>query len=622
MNYQVEESQAIEFAKVHGWGYKIVGNQLLTDCPICGKVEHFYMNVQTALWDCKVCGQSGNLYQLRKHLGDQIPGLVSMQESMGMSATPRGELPNIVVVHDALLKDESALDYLIHTRKFSMEIIEKLQLGLWTTSKAKYIIYPYVNDGKYLYVKMRCIPPVPAGMEKFYGAKGRENPLFQSDVLNQEDFDELILVEGEGDTAAMMTLGYNNVAGIPGANMKKAVWIDRLDEWYEKRSQTGKTPRIYILYDSDKPGQEAAEEIIKRIGINRCYLIKLPEFNKIDGRIGKDVGEWMVAGHTKEELDKIKGEAQRLIPKGTIDIGSALDEIANRLTPGGSIEPTYITPWPSVNTLLGGAEPGDVVGVIAEGKIGKTTFGLNWIDYLVKKNINCLLTCFEMPPERIARKWACLVTNTDDTPGRSKFCQETVTSAKAVLAERQADLILAYLPAHDKDKVFDLIRQAVRRYGIQVLMLDHLQQMVRSIQHAAQETAVLSRAIKDLSIELNIMTILVVEPKRVEANEIVGARHALGSSSIEKDVDSMIALHRNRIGVIKADDFVGQVQEIQNLSPYMLARVDLTRYSPGGAVTLYMEGAKSLIRELRPDESRTNFEEAQGIGPDVPVEKI
>jgi 5S rRNA maturation endonuclease (ribonuclease M5) len=288
MNCEIEPELGVRFAKDHGWSYKTTATELIATCPLCSKADHFYMNKENGLFSCKVCGEEGNISTLHKLLGDPIPGLVEMN-----SPKKPGELPNIEECHSRLMASEDSMDYLVSTRGWKIETIEKMRIGLFVTSKAKYIVYPYVNGGKYLYAKLRCIPPVPEGIEKFLGAKGRENPLFNADAMNLSG-DDLIFVEGEGDCLALLSTGIYNVCGVPGANMKKAVWIDRIDCWWEKRIQAGKKPHIYILYDADSVGQKAAEEISKRIGIERCWNIKLPLFTKVDGNgIGKDANEWV-----------------------------------------------------------------------------------------------------------------------------------------------------------------------------------------------------------------------------------------------------------------------------------------------------------------------------------------
>jgi hypothetical protein len=39
-------------------------NHYISDCPLCGKNGHFYIQRDTQLWDCKKCGEEGNIIKL------------------------------------------------------------------------------------------------------------------------------------------------------------------------------------------------------------------------------------------------------------------------------------------------------------------------------------------------------------------------------------------------------------------------------------------------------------------------------------------------------------------------------------------------------------------------------
>ena len=616
----VEGSRAIEYLQQKGWSFSVNGQQqAVLDCPICSKPGHFYMNTTNGCWDCKVCGRTGNIKTLRMELGDPIPGVVSMNDATHTAAAQK-PLPDVEATHRALLDNDDAMLYLLNERGWSQEAIAKMKLGLGTFSGKDWLLFHYVNGGKHVYTKARTLPP---NKKEFHGSTGRENPLFNADAIHP-DAEYLILVEGEGDCMAVLSLGEKNVVGVPGANMKKAAWLDRLDVWWEARN--GKSRQVYVLYDNDKVGQEAAEEITKRIGIERVLLCTIPKFTKGDGTDGKDINEWTTtpaawqskgAENVQAAFAELLKSARPLEIKGVMDIGSALDSLEDDINRRGTASAPLGSPWASVNEVLGGVEYGDVIGIIAEGKVGKTTFALDWADWFVDvKKIPTLFLCFEMPQRRVARKWVSFVTRTPD----DQMSVEAIQRARDILSMREADFVLGYTSAQDQEKVFDLIRSCVRRYGIKVLVLDNLQLMVREVQHAAQATSVLSKRIKDLAMELGILILLIVQPKRVEANEIVAARHSAGSSAIEKDLDCMICLHRGRVGVIKASDFQGFVEERENFSPYLLARVDLSRYSSGGATTLYMEGSMSLIREMTPGEAKDGQETVPAISSEVPIE--
>src|SRR5437868_800139 len=37
--------------------------QYIAECPFCGKADHFYVNKENGLWDCKRCLASGDVSQ-------------------------------------------------------------------------------------------------------------------------------------------------------------------------------------------------------------------------------------------------------------------------------------------------------------------------------------------------------------------------------------------------------------------------------------------------------------------------------------------------------------------------------------------------------------------------------
>lgn len=48
---------------------KKAGNShYITDCPFCSKEGHFYINYKSQQWDCKKCGEDGNIVKLLKFL--------------------------------------------------------------------------------------------------------------------------------------------------------------------------------------------------------------------------------------------------------------------------------------------------------------------------------------------------------------------------------------------------------------------------------------------------------------------------------------------------------------------------------------------------------------------------
>lgn len=608
------ESKALAYVQQKAWNARPSGtDQLAVElCPVCGRDEFkFYINVsggaRDGLWDCKVCGEKGSLFQLKTRLGDREPGLLSIKDTALSGQTP-APLPDVSAAKYRLHRNEEfgdVLDYLVAERGYTVDVIERMGLGAEEAFGKKWVVIPYFNkNGDLVYVKYRTVPPAS---KEFRSSQGREAPLYNEQCI-VSGMDELLFVEGEADALSCMSNGISYVVGVPGANIKKAAWITKIDNAAPKK--------LYLLYDNDKVGQQAARDMAARIGIEKCFVIQLPVFETIDGRPGKDINEWFRAGHTIEEFEELKQQAQPFDVQGVQSLPTVIQEIQDDIANRGTKRAELDTPWESLNQRFGGANFGEVVAIIAEGKIGKTTMAMNWLDYYAEKHgLTGLNICLEMPQKNLVRKWICYKTDTDD----KDLTADTVNKGLELAQAMKGDLLFGYVRAGKAEDAFDLIRQSVRRYGVKVVVFDNLQFLVRSIDHAAQETSKLSKQFKDLAMELNILILLIVQPNRVKEGEIVAARNSSGSSAIEKDVDAMIALHRNRQARVKAHDFQGFLEADENFAPEMLVRVDLSRYAPGGVVTLMMEGGKSKVRELtEADRARLQMPK---VGANIPVEE-
>jgi hypothetical protein len=394
-----------------------------------------------------------------------------------------------------------------------------------------------------------------------------------------------ICVTGNCDALALLSQGYENVVGVPGANVKKTTWVEQIDTLAPKQ--------IYLVYDLDKAGQENAHAMAVKIGIDKVKNILLPDFG------GKDVNEFFSSGHTLEEFEALKAEAKPFDVHGVQSVEEVVQELIEELESPRGGQPEFDTPWPSLTKRVGGFERGDLVGFLADAKQMKTTTALNLLHYYAeKKGETGLMYCLEMPSKRMVRKWVSHVMQCDDTPGRSEMTSETVRQSLQVAKGMAGDLLFAYSRTTKPADVFDTIRQAVRRYGVGVVCFDNLQLLVRSLEHSAQETSRLTKDFKALAMELNILMLLIIQPHRIPDGQVVSARNAAGSSAIEKDVDTMICLHRNRVARLKADELVGPLETEDNFEPQMYVRVDLARYAPGGVCTLYADACRSTVREL------------------------
>ena len=239
-------------------------------------------------------------------------------------------------------------------------------------------------------------------------------------------------------------------------------------------------PKIYILFDSDQAGTKGAQELASRIGIEKCLKIVLPKGTK-------DINEFFQTGGTVEGFEELKKHAVLFDVTGVTSSKDALQQLEDELNGKVDLAPTYISPWPELNKLVG-FEDGDVIDIVAPEKVGKTTLGLNLLDHMVKTyGEDGLLVCLEMTQARLARKWVSLVTGFEDKitePGteesRAKLAElkTAVVKAREIQQSRSADLYFAYPQlVSEPEDVFKLIRDCIRRYDVKWVMFDNIQRL-------------------------------------------------------------------------------------------------------------------------------------------------
>jgi twinkle protein len=96
------------------------------------------------------------------------------------------------------------------------------------------------------------------------------------DSLNKEE-DTILICEGEMD-ALTWKLITENVLSIPdGASDRKMDWLSTFD--------FNKYKRIYLALDNDDAGIQCREELARRIGRERCFIISYPD----DCKDGNDI---------------------------------------------------------------------------------------------------------------------------------------------------------------------------------------------------------------------------------------------------------------------------------------------------------------------------------------------
>lgn len=643
----LKRSLAMQLIARQGWNWQGPnGDQVQVEkCPFCGdERSKFYVKVLDpasgstgdGLWFCHRCNETGNLRKLQEHLGLRIAGVDSRSDWSGKSTGAPDSLPDAGACHTALLGNAEAMDYLLNVRGFTQEIISRQKLGLKEkvyfrkAGETKALVIPYLSvEGNVTFAKFRTLPPAE---KDFTCPHGWEAGLYNAAILN-EDCKEVIMVEGECDTLSLLSHSIENVVGVPGANVHKAAWVETLDKL---------SPKIYILYDSDKAGTKGAQELASRIGLDKCLKILLPSGVK-------DINEFFTKGGTLEQFEEMKHRAIQFDVTGVASASSALDAIEEELNGKSDLSPTYVTQWPKFNELIG-FENGDVIDIVAGAKVGKTTLGLNLIDHMVSTySEDGLVVCLEMTQKRLAKKWISLVTGYEDTlcvPGspeakaKLEELKLAVVKAREIQRMRSADLYFAYPTlVKDPEDIYKLIRDCIRRYGVKWVMVDNLQLLCDTIIGGRQghRTVILSqisKALTRIAKDYGVKMIRIVQPKQLEKGAVIESRDVDGSSQIEKDCDGQVLLWRRLVGTKTQSQYEEEADEAEEskevFDSLMRVTVPLSRYSSGGKCWMVYDGARSLVKSFVKDKHTALQQNFNGLIPqeqpqqniEVPMEKI
>lgn len=538
---------------------KDVGSQWQFDCPFCGKPDHMYISKETGAYKCHKCGEAGGWITLRKQYGDSDGIQEPIQKKLDF---PTEE--HIIACQKKLVGPSGveAIQYL-ESRKITPQLITQFKIGLEKKDGNLLLCLPIYEDGKPVNIKYRSLPPQE---KQFTRWKDGKTALFNGDILKgMKEDDPVCVTEGEIDAISLCSLGYQAIGVTGGANTIQSDWIDKLKKF----------KKIYLVYDNDKQGEEGAKKFAKRLAYERCYRVKLPV---------KDANEFVIQGLTKDRMQECINDAEQYGIDNVCTVVEAFVELTKEYDK--KADETAIYPkWQSVRNLTGAFEPGDLIIVSAKEKTGKSTWTLNMALDWAKKGHSVLYYCLEMRPARLMRTSIKHILNKTDSELSPQVLYEGY--------KRMTGWPIYFGYNYKKlaaDVAFETIREAWKRYGINVVIFDNLHYLVRDIKHQTQEVGYVSQSFKMLAEELEIPVILIAQPKRIMRDDVMGIDDLKDSSSIGADADQVIVLWRKKTKQ--------NTESISSFEPETLVRVDASRYMAGGETLLNFVGATATFSEI------------------------
>jgi len=511
-------NQSIEtYIRSKSWSFKLIcGEYSLDECPLCKTGPgHFYINQSREIFYCHKCSERGHILSLKKRLGDLLAVSHVSQYSKTSSPSKTIDLSVIEKYHRELLDNPAAMSYLTDERAFSHDAVKKFQLGF----KDGTITIPHFKDGVCLNVKSRSL-----GVDKKYFREAScPSILFNLDNARKYQ-GSIIITEGEFDAIAFDQMGFpNTIAVTGGADTFLDEWIDDLEQF----------DQVYLSYDMDEVGRKGAEKAADRLGRYRCFNVLLPL---------KDANECLKAGFTNQEISECLVKAKPFGSKIIKGPDAFFDEI-KALHEGQSTSKGVLTGWHDVDDLLGGLRPNELTILTGETSSGKTTWAANLGYRLSQENHPVLIASFEMKPLTILKKMVQMEKGKpffDLSKKEIKESLQTISGHPVYFIDVYGEIGLSELK--------DAIYYARRRFGIELVILDHLHFFLRySGDHERQAIDQALRDIKSWAMDLSLHILLIVHPAKLTYdNSVVRLNDLKGSSGLKQIPDNVLSIWRKR----------------------------------------------------------------------------
>lgn len=514
--------KGLQFVNNHNIEYKNATDTelVIKVCPFCGDDRYrLYLNKEKGLYDCKICGQQGNLYQLSAKYG--VLDEISKPDMLRKKYKPL----NIDMMTNAveeLKTNKKALAYL-HSRGFNDETIKFFKLGVHD----EWIMIPHFFEKDLWNFKMRTFE----GEKHFKRISGQPTVLFNADNLDYSK-KSIFVVEGETDCMAGWQMGIKNIVSVTGgAQTFKPEWLPIFTKF----------KNIIIILNSDEAGQKGAEKLAEKLGYQKCKNVILST---------KDVNDYLRDGKNEKIpfTEFIKTNASQFSVKHVSKVADYIDKIDDWFDTDGALSGLQLTEFPVLNKLLGGFKAEDLIVMLADSGVGKTTWTLNAMLQLLKEDGRCLAFCLEGKINYYILRMMCV--HTGKTIEHLRDDEREWEILKDEFSEYELYFYSGPQVAMDPQKLTELLPVAVKLYDIDFVMIDNLQKFVRGVSDVFQRTGEAVSLLKDLAVDLKVPIFLIshITKRKATDRDPITMHDAKASSTIYQDADIVLIINVKKDG--------------------------------------------------------------------------
>jgi replicative DNA helicase len=311
---------------------------------------------------------------------------------------------------------------------------------------------------------------------------------------------------------------------------------------------------------------------------------------------GKSSIKDIVASVDQSVLDVVADAAQTHLNKD-----KELDEIADKIfnpQHGDCIQ----TAWPSLDKLIGGYRPEELVLMAGRPAMGKTALMVTAQRDLAIRGIPSVCFSLDMGKKQLWSRYISQgsgISVSKLESGASFTDEDIYTIKKSVEDLKTMPMWVDTNPYHTLGEIRMIVRQMVLKHGIKIVFIDHLGKIrPEKANSREQEVSVIVQGLKALAKEFNLTVVSLVQLNRqveMRADKRPMLSDLRESGSIEQEADIVLMSYRPEYYNIST--FNDGITPADNRMEVIAAKV---RNGTPGGVILDFHGSLTYVTEQAP----------------------
>ena len=411
-----------------------------------------------------------------------------------------------------------AEQYLCETRGIDKDVLTRYRV----LCDGKSVLFPFYDDaGELVFWKRLGLQRNEQGRKHITSAKDAQPILFGWQAI-PDDARMVVVTEGEIDALSAAQAGFPALSVPHGAgNGAKNAWIDH------DYDRLARFDDIYLCFDSDEPGVEAAKDVVARLGRHRCRLVSLP---------GKDANDVLLK-HGVEALADAISKAEPTAPAELQQMSSHIDDARKRMFPTEEGDGSFDTPWAKSNENLR-FRPGEVIILAGYNGSGKSQLAGHLTLQMLHQGRRACLASMEFVPAAVLVRLVSQIT-TMRNPSMAYF--ETAVSW---LHDRLWSYAVS--GSANVENMRESFEYAYRRHGCTWFVVDNLAKCGLAEDDYKGQKAFVDM-LTDFARDLQV-SVLLVHHARKGLSEYAppGKMDVKGTGAITDMADTVLTIWRNK----------------------------------------------------------------------------